>query len=145
MCSSDLKHLGWLRRLCLQVRIAGQLGESLRASGLGSIAIDAGLDVPGLTVGQMENEIRVYQTIGTVLGEVFRAANANQVSLEGFTTSREIRRVLGPSPGCGTDDGKFYCIRESGETGQVGDPGGGHQAGQARQGGDGEIPPSCVT
>ena len=61
------KHLGWLRRLCLQVRTVGLQGESLRAARLGSIAIDACLDVPGLTAGHMEDESKVYKAIGTVL------------------------------------------------------------------------------
>ncbi len=107
------KNLGWLRRLCNEVRQADRLGEEMRASGLGAVVINAGLDVPGVPSTAMDNDERVYKAIGAVMGDVFRGSVGDRVLLEGFTVTRTLRRDPGELPTSGTNETKFYCIEEN--------------------------------
>ena len=137
------KNLGWLRRLCIEVQNAGRLGEELRASGLGSISISANMDSPGVLAANPAEERQVAKAIGTVMGAVFRTAIGNRVAYEGFEVTRDIRRVAAESPGSGTDDCKFYCIRRIEQLAGGDNPADGVPPEPGGQGAERENTPCC--
>ncbi len=107
------KNLGWLRRLCNEVRLAGRLGEEMRASGLGQIVMNTGMDVPGVPAKHMDNEECIYKAIGTAMGEAFRGATEDRIDLEGFSVARIIRREPGELFSSGTNETKYYRVSEN--------------------------------
>jgi len=107
------KNLGWLRRLCNEVRQAGRLGEEMRASELGAVVTNSGLDVPRVPSTDMDNAERIYKAIGGAMGEVFRGSTGDRVDLEGFSVTRNIRREPSEFSASGTNETKYYCVREN--------------------------------
>ncbi len=135
------KNLGWLRRLCLEVRMAGRLGEEMRASGLGSVIMNVNMDVPGVPASRRDDEQRVYKAIGSVMSEVFNRSTDNRVEIEGFTVRRETRRHSAGSFASGTDECKFYTISETCMAAAAAGPGGGVRGVENVE----ITPPSCGT
>lgn len=137
------KHLGWLRRLCIEVEKEGRLGEEMRAAALGAVIMNANMDVPGVPTEYQGEERRVYKAIGSVMGDIFRTVIDNRVALEGFNITRETRRLAVGSTTSGTDDCKFYCIHRLDQQAEGCSPADARQPEPCRQGGEVENTPSC--
>lgn len=114
------KNLGWLRRLCNTVSEKNQLGVELRAGGLGAIAMNARMDVPGVPASAMDNEDRIAKAIGTIMKEVFQTSAGDSVDIEGYTITREIRRDPSEFSTSGSNEHKYYVIREHAANGDAG-------------------------
>lgn len=77
-------NLQWLREVCHAAKASGMLCREFTASGLVSIAEDAGVDFPGNSTSREEPSTRV----GKVLARLFRESEGKPITVDGFTVTR---------------------------------------------------------
>ena len=82
--------LNWLRDVVLAVVRAGKAGEWLRSSNLLQIAIDGGVDTPGINSSVDTDDetefLKATRAIGRKLGKLF--AEGDEISVDGFRVQR---------------------------------------------------------